>query len=94
MSLEKLASAALSAREEIKRLAESSGNQPWMNSVNSQMEFIERKAKNGENPVKCLNRNEEFTYGIISSRELSSPDEMKVKEKLNKVSEILRSLWK
>ena len=36
---------------------------------------------------------QEFTYGIVSSKELASPDEMMLKGKLNLVTRNLRELW-
>lgn len=93
MSLTELAKAASEAKDEIKTFSDKHGHQPWMESVLSQMDFIEEKSLNGMNPVKCLHDDEEFTYGIISSRELASPEEMIVKKKLNRVSEIMRKIW-
>jgi hypothetical protein len=40
-----------------------------------------------------LGPSDEFTFGIISSREFASPEELVVKEKLNRVSTKLRELW-
>ena len=63
-----------------------------MDTIESQLEFIEKHAVNEKNPVKMLSPDQKFTYGIISSRELASPDEMILKEKLNQVTNNLRDL--
>ncbi|WP_320819049.1 hypothetical protein [Thalassolituus sp.] len=88
-----LEKSARDAINEMDSLSKKHGHNNWMDSVKSQLEFIEKNAIKMKNPVKMLKPDEEFTYGIISSRELSSPDEMVLKEKLNNVTNNLRELW-
>ena len=79
--------------KEVHQLSKKIGHNDWMDTIESQLEFIEKHAINEKNPVKMLSPDQEFTYGIISSRQLASPDEMRLKEKLNQVTNNLRDLW-
>ena len=88
-----LAKSARDAIKEVHQLSQKIGHNDWMNTIESQLEFIEKHAVNEKNPVNMLSSDQEFTYGIISSRELASPDEMILKEKLNQVTSNLRDLW-
>jgi hypothetical protein len=90
---ESLAKSARDAIREVHQLSQKIGHNDWMDSIKSQLEFIEKHAINERNPVKMLSPDQEFTYGIISSRELASPDEMILKEKLNQVTSNLKDLW-
>ncbi|MFD2096843.1 hypothetical protein ACFSJ3_12670 [Corallincola platygyrae] len=58
-------------------------------SIINQLEFIEQKSKNGLNPKEELPPGTLFTFGITSSRELASPEELKVKKLIDRVSELL-----
>jgi DNA-binding ferritin-like protein (Dps family) len=88
-----LAKSARDAMKEVHQLSKKIGHNDWMDTIESQLEFIEKHAINEKNPVKMLSPDQEFTYGIISSRQLASPDEMRLKEKLNQVTNNLRDLW-
>ncbi len=88
-----LANSAREAINEMDALSKKVGHCSWMDSIQPQLEFIESHAANKRNPVKMLAPDQEFTYGIVSSRELASPDEMILKEKLNLVTRNLRELW-
>jgi hypothetical protein len=90
---EVLANSAREAINEMYALSKKVGHSSWMDSIQPQLEFIEGHAANKMNPVKMLAPDQEFTYGIVSSRELASPDEMILKEKLNLVTRNLRELW-
>ena len=79
--------------KEVHQLSKKIGHNDWMDTIESQLEFIEKHAINEKNPVKMLSPDQEFTYGIISSRQLASPDEIRLKEKLNQVTSNLRDLW-
>jgi DNA-binding ferritin-like protein (Dps family) len=88
-----LAKSARDAMKEVHQLSKKIGHNDWMDTIESQLEFIEKHAINEKNPVKMLSPDQEFTYGIISSRQLASPDEIRLKEKLNQVTSNLRDLW-
>jgi len=90
---EVLANSAREAISEMDALSKKVGYCSWMDSIQPQLEFIESHAANKRNPVKMLAPDQEFTYGIVSSKELASPDEMMLKEKLNLVTRNLRELW-
>ena len=57
-------------------------------SIKNQMVFIKKYADQNIDPKAQLDGNQ-FTYGIISSREFSSPDELEVKALIDDVSKIL-----
>ena len=88
-----MASSAREAIKEMNALSKKVGHCSWMDSIQPQLEFIESHAANKRNPVKMLAPDQEFTYGIVSSKELASPDEMMLKGKLNLVTRNLRELW-
>ena len=55
------------------------------------MIFIRDNAAAGKNPSKELASDTTFTYSILSSRELASPDELVLKELIDDVTRVLRS---
>jgi|GEM_PF-2477184 len=57
-------------------------------SIKNQMVFIRDNAAIGKNPSKELTSGKKFTYGILSSREFASPDELVLKELIDAVSRI------
>lgn len=59
-------------------------------SIKNQMIFIKSHADQKIDPRSKLNGSK-FTYGIISSREFSSPEELEVKELIDNVSRIFDS---
>lgn len=58
-------------------------------SIKNQMVFIRDNAASGKNPSKELPPDTTFTYAILASRELASPDEMVLKDLIDEVSRIL-----
>lgn len=56
-------------------------------SIRNQMIFIKNNADNKTDPRDFLNGNQ-FTYGVISSKEFASPGEMDVKVLIDNVSKI------
>lgn len=58
-------------------------------SIKNQMLFIRDKAAAGKNPSTELATGTTFTYAILASRELTSPDEMALQVLIDKVSNIL-----
>ncbi|GAB2528837.1 immunity protein Tsi6 family protein [Microbulbifer agarilyticus] len=65
------------------------GSTPVLKSIKNQMKFIRDCASAGKNPIRELPEGQTFTFGILSSREFSSPEELQVKEELNRVSRLL-----
>ena len=65
------------------------GKSPVLDSIRAQMTFIFDEAECGENPMESIGPDRPFTFGILSSREFASPDELKLKAKLNRVAELL-----
>jgi len=60
-----------------------------LESIINQMIFIRDNAQKNINPTFALSDGRKFTYAILASRELSSPDELKLKEEIDKVSKLL-----
>lgn len=58
-------------------------------SIKNQMVFIRDKAAAGEHPSTELASGTKFTYGILASRELASPDELVLQALIEKVTKIL-----
>lgn len=65
------------------------GESPVLESIKNQMIFVRDNARAGKNPVDELPSGQSFTFGILSSREFSSPEELLVKEELNRVARLL-----
>lgn len=93
MDLNQLAKAAADALAELDALISKQGANDALTSIQTQVDFIRKHADNGENPKAHLKGNK-FTYAIIASRELASPDEMIVQEKLDKITILLKALPK
>lgn len=60
-----------------------------LESIKSQMIFIRDNADNGKNPSAELMSGNKFTYAIIASRELTSPDELGLGDLISEVTRIL-----
>ena len=60
-------------------------------SIKIQMLFIRDNAAAGKNPSTVLPPNTKFTYAVLASRELASPDELMLQAQIDKVTEILIS---
>lgn len=60
-------------------------------SIKNQMIFIKKYADQNIDPRIKLDGNQ-FTYGIISSREFSSPDELEIKALIDDVSKMLEKI--
>ena len=88
-----LVSSAVAALEELKKFENQSSSYPWVESVKNQIEFIKTHAENRKNPVKELSNRKTFNYGIVASRDLTSPDEEILKDKLDDVTENLQNVW-
>ena len=88
-----LVSSTIEALEELENFEIHGSSYPWAESIRNQIEFIKTHAENNKNPVKELSDGEAFNYSIISSRNLTSPEEMVLKSKLDCVTENLRNLW-
>lgn len=64
-------------------------NEPSIQSILAQLNFIANCAKQGKNPRSSLPEGQAFTYGIISSREFASPEELELKKYLTAVDKEL-----
>jgi hypothetical protein len=60
-------------------------NEPFMQSIPDQLKFIADSEKKGKIPRNSLPEGKTFTYGIISSREFASPEELELNEYLTSV---------
>ena len=58
-------------------------------SIKRQMEFICKHAAAGNNPSAELPTGVKFTYAVLASRELTSPDELTLQAKINEVTRLL-----
>ena len=87
MDYQKLSAAANKVTIEIESDELSHISENTKQSIKNQMILIEKYAGKNIHPRTQLNGNQ-FTYGIILSRELSSPDELKVKSLIDDVSKI------
>ncbi|WP_153039159.1 immunity protein Tsi6 family protein [Microbulbifer sp. Q7] len=77
------------ALEAVVGLESKHGKSPVLESIKNQMIFVRDNARVGKNPVDELPDGKSFTFGILSSREFASPEELLVKEKLNRVARLL-----
>lgn len=59
-----------------------------LTSIKNQMLFIRDHAAVGNDPAKELPSGKAFNYGILSSREFASPEEMILKDLIDEVSRI------
>lgn len=84
-----LASAVKDALVELDKLIENHGTSSILESIKHQLQFIQQKAEEGKDPVDELRDGKKFTFGILASREFSSPEELVVQEKIDSVTEIL-----
>ena len=57
-------------------------------SIQNQMIFIREKAAAGKSPSAELPAGTTFTYAMLASRELASPDELVLKVKIDKVQSL------
>ena len=88
MNFSELSKKASNAIDEIEKYIGRYGTNEVIASIKQQMIFIKEKAILKQNPVLALHE-KKFTYGVLSSREFSSPDEMRIKKLLDDVSRIL-----
>jgi hypothetical protein len=89
VNFEKLADAANDALAKIAALEAKNGQSPVLDSIKIQMRFIFDAASTDKNPNLGLEKDRQFTYAILASREFSSPEELAVKSSLNDVSKVL-----
>lgn len=88
-----LVSSTIEALEELEYFEIHGSSYPWAESIRNQIEFIKTRAEDRKNPVKELSDGKAFNYSIISSKNLTSPEDMVLKSKLDRVTENLRNLW-
>jgi hypothetical protein len=58
-------------------------------SIKNQMVFIRDAAAAGKDPVAELPAGTKFTYAVLASRELASPNELMLQTRIDKVTRIL-----
>ena len=92
MTLDNLKDASDEVLQEISAFVENNGKNNLLKSIEEQMKFISSAAKSGNNPKDKLPDGRQFTFGILSSRELSSPEELKIKKKIDVVTEQLNKV--
>ncbi|WP_105103597.1 immunity protein Tsi6 family protein [Microbulbifer pacificus] len=92
MNFRALKAASDEALNEISKYVKKNGSNNVLQSIENQMKFISSEAGSGVNPKEKLSEGRQFTYGILSSREFSSPEELIIKEKLDNVTEQLNRL--
>ncbi|HSC68630.1 MAG TPA: immunity protein Tsi6 family protein [Cellvibrio sp.] len=89
MNFMKLEQAALLAIDKFLNQNLININEPSIQSILAQLNFIASCAKEGKNPRNSLPDGQAFTYGIISSREFASPEELELKKYLTAVDKEL-----
>ena len=75
--------------DHIDAYTEKYGSSAALESIRNQMIFIGENARKKVNPVPEMGDDKKFTYAIIASRELASPDELVLKEAIDEVSSLL-----
>lgn len=60
-----------------------------LTSIKNQMVFIRDAAAAGKNPAADLPAGTKFTYAVLASRELASPDELMLQTRIDKVTHLL-----
>ena len=60
-----------------------------LTAIRNQMVFIRDNAAAGKNPSAELSSGAKFTYAVLASRELASPEEMVLQDLINDVTKIL-----
>ena len=82
MNISRVEESALKAIEKFLNQNVMDINEPFMQSILAQLNFIADCAKEGKNPRKSLSEGKTFTYGILASREFASPEELELNEYL------------
>ncbi|WP_372626921.1 immunity protein Tsi6 family protein [Arsukibacterium sp.] len=60
-----------------------------LTSIRNQMVFIRDNAAAGRDPATELSSGSKFTYAVLASRELASPDEMLLQDLIDNVTKIM-----
>ncbi|MAD76601.1 MAG: hypothetical protein CML20_17740 [Rheinheimera sp.] len=60
-----------------------------LTSIRNQMVFIRDNAAAGRNPATELSSGSKFTYAVLASRELASPDEMVLQDLIDNVTKLM-----
>jgi hypothetical protein len=89
MNFKKLVGAANDALSKIAAFEAKNGESPVHDSIKAQMKFIRDAALASKNPNMELEKDRQFTYAILASREFASPEELVVKLSLDVVSKLL-----
>ena len=89
MNFKKLVDAANDSLSKIAAFESKNGQSPVFDSIKVQMRFIRDAALAGKNSNLELEKDKQFTYAILASREFASPEELPIKSSLNVVSTLL-----
>lgn len=89
MNLLKIEQTALQAIDKFNNQNVIDISESSIQSILAQLKFIADCAKQGKNPRNSLPEGQAFTYGIISSREFASPEELELKKYLTAVDKEL-----
>lgn len=86
MNYKLLYQAAATALSELSKKNISSIELAVYDSIIEQLKFILHEANLGNDPRDSIPRGQTFTYGVISSRDFTSPEELKLKRFLDDVT--------
>ena len=89
MDYKKLTESACIALNEFAKQDVTSIDTVTYKSIIEQLKFISYEANSGRNPLLSLPKGKSFTYGIISSRNFASPEELLLKQLLGEVTSLL-----
>lgn len=87
-----LENAAQVTIQKIDNYVKRNGSSNSLDSIRNQMVFIRDSAKKNKHPVTMLKDDNKFTYSIIASRELASPEELELYDYIVEVSRIMDNM--
>jgi len=90
----KLTKAAIFAKNKITSNSVLDKKTPIIISIIRQLSFIAQYSSQGVDPRTQLKNGQTFTYSVLASRELCSPEELKIKQLLDEVSQVMYSSYK
>ena len=68
------------------------GDRVIFKPIREQLNFILMHAKENQNPIDHLEKNQKFTFGVITDREFSSPEELRLKESFDRIFDELKKI--
>ncbi|MBU2968390.1 hypothetical protein KO527_03345 [Pseudoalteromonas sp. C2R02] len=91
MNFNKLTKTANFAKNKITSSRVLDQKNPIIISIIQQLSFITKHSCQGVDPRTRLRNGQTFTYSVLASRELCSPEELKIKQLLDAVSHVMYS---